>query len=49
VGLDLALSVATVSHAIVIGVQLFLGLLAMAVVGKQRNVLNVVRAVKPGA
>lgn len=47
IGLDLALSVATVSHAVVIGVQLLLGLLAMAVVGRQRSVLNAVRAAKP--
>jgi glycosyltransferase 2 family protein len=46
VGLDLALSVATVSHAIVIAAQLLLGLLAMAVVGKQRNILRDARAAK---
>jgi len=47
VGLDLALSVATVSHAIVIGVQLLLGLLAMAIVGRQRSVHKVTAEAKP--
>ena len=40
VGLDLALSVATVSHALVVSVQLLLGLLAIAAVGKQKSVLK---------
>lgn len=44
VNFDLALSVATVSHAVVIGVQLVLGLLALAVVGRNKSVFKVVRA-----
>lgn len=46
VGLDLALSVATVSHATVIGVQLLLGLLTLAVVGRKASLLRVVRDAK---
>ncbi len=46
VELNRALSVATVSHAIVVGVQLLLGLVAMGLVGRQRNVLSAARMAK---
>ena len=44
VGLDMALSVGTISHAVVIAIQLLLGLLAVAMVGKQTSL----QAVKLG-
>lgn len=46
VGLDLALSVATVSHAVVIAVQLVLGLLALSIAGKQTSLRDATRAAK---